>query len=100
MISGDSITDFDLSAAIAFHKQKKSKATIILTKVPNPLEFGVVITDEDQRIQRFLEKPSTSEVFSDTVNTGTYILEPEVLDYLPPKEESDFSKYLFPNNKN
>jgi len=96
VISGDSITDFDLSAAIAFHKQKKAKATIILTKVANPLEFGVVITDEDQRIQRFLEKPSTSEVFSDTVNTGTYILEPEVLDYLPPKEESDFSKDLFP----
>jgi mannose-1-phosphate guanylyltransferase / phosphomannomutase len=95
VISGDSITDFDLRAAIAFHLKKKSKATIVLTAVPNPLEFGLVITDEAGRIQRFLEKPSTSEVFSDTVNTGIYILEPEVLNYLP-QGESDFSKDLFP----
>lgn len=95
-ISGDAITDFDLNAAIAFHRQKKSKATLILTRVPNPVEFGVVITDPDGRINRFLEKPSLSEIFSDTVNTGTYILEPEVLDYLPENEESDFSKDLFP----
>ncbi len=96
VISGDSITDFDLSAAIEFHKQKKSKATIVLTRVPNPIEFGVVITDENHRIRRFLEKPSSSEIFSDTVNTGTYILEPEVLQYLPDNQESDFSKELFP----
>jgi mannose-1-phosphate guanylyltransferase / phosphomannomutase len=96
VISGDSITDFDLSAAIEFHKQKKSKATLILTRVPNPIEFGVVITDEEDRIRRFLEKPSTSEIFSDTVNTGAYILEPEVLEYLPANQESDFSKDLFP----
>ncbi|GBF82260.1 mannose-1-phosphate guanyltransferase [Aphanothece sacrum] len=96
VISGDSITDFDLQAAIAFHRQKGSKATIVLTRVPNPVEFGVVITDKQQRISRFLEKPSTSEIFSDTVNTGTYILEPEVLQYLPKNEESDFSKDLFP----
>ena len=95
-ISGDAITDFDLQAAIAFHRAKKSKATLILTRVPNPVEFGVVITDEDGKINRFLEKPSLSEIFSDTVNTGTYILEPEVLDYLPENEESDFSKDLFP----
>lgn len=96
VISGDSITDFDLTAAIAFHKEKGSKATLVLTRVPNPIEFGVVITDEEQRIVRFLEKPSSSEIFSDTVNTGTYILEPEVLQYLPADEESDFSKDLFP----
>ncbi len=96
VISGDSITDFNLSAAIKFHKQKQSKATIVLTRVPNPIEFGVVITDKEGRIRRFLEKPSTSEVFSDTVNTGTYILEPEVLEYLPPNQETDFSKDLFP----
>ena len=95
-ISGDAITDFDLQAAIAFHRAKKSKATLILTRVPNPVEFGVVITDEEGKIDRFLEKPSLSEIFSDTVNTGTYILEPEVLKYLPENEESDFSKDLFP----
>jgi mannose-1-phosphate guanylyltransferase/phosphomannomutase len=96
VISGDSVTDFDLSAAIEFHKKNRSKATIVLTRVPNPIEFGVVITDEENRIRRFLEKPSTSEIFSDTVNTGTYILEPEVLDYLPENQECDFSKDLFP----
>ncbi|GBE91118.1 mannose-1-phosphate guanyltransferase [Nostoc cycadae] len=96
VISGDSITDFDLTAAIEFHKQKQSKATLILTRVPNPIEFGVVITDEEGKIKRFLEKPSTSEIFSDTVNTGIYILEPEALDYLPDNTESDFSKDLFP----
>ncbi len=96
VISGDSITDFDLTAAIEFHKQKKSKATLILTRVPNPIEFGVVITDTQDRIRRFLEKPSTSEIFSDTVNTGIYILEPEVLEYLPSSIECDFSKDLFP----
>jgi mannose-1-phosphate guanylyltransferase/phosphomannomutase len=96
VISGDSITDFDLTAAIEFHKSNKSKATLVLTRVPNPVEFGVVITDEQMRIRRFLEKPSTSEIFSDTVNTGTYILEPSVLDYLPINEECDFSKDLFP----
>ncbi len=96
VISGDSLTDFDLSAAIAFHREKQSKATLILTRVPDPTEFGVVIIDDDQRIYRFLEKPSTSEVFSDTANTGVYILEPEVLDYLPEGKESDFSNDLFP----
>ncbi len=96
VISGDSVTDFDLTKAIEFHKRKQSKATLILTRVPNPIEFGVVITDEDYRIRRFLEKPSTSEIFSDTVNTGIYILEPSVLEYLPASQESDFSKDLFP----
>ena len=69
IVSGDALTDCDFEKAIAFHKKKKSLATLILYRVPSPLEFGVVITDEDGRIQRFLEKPSWSEVFSDTVNT-------------------------------
>jgi mannose-1-phosphate guanylyltransferase/phosphomannomutase len=96
VISGDCITDFDLTAAIQFHKQNQSKATLVLASVNNPIEFGVVILDENNRIKRFLEKPSSSEIFSDTVNTGTYILEPEVLQYLPPNQETDFSKDLFP----
>lgn len=96
VISGDSLTDFDLTKALEFHKSKKSKATIVLTRVANPLDYGVVITNEDGKIERFLEKPTSSEVFSDTINTGIYILEPEVLDYLPPNMEKDFSKDLFP----
>jgi mannose-1-phosphate guanylyltransferase / phosphomannomutase len=96
VLSGDSITDFDLRKAIDFHRTKGAKATLVLTRMPNPIEFGVVITDETDKIVRFLEKPSTSEIFSDTVNTGIYILEPEILDYLPEGCEQDFSKDLFP----
>jgi mannose-1-phosphate guanylyltransferase/phosphomannomutase len=67
-----------------------------LTRVANPLQFGVVITRVDGKITRFLEKPTWGEVFSDTINTGIYILEPEVLDLIPAGEEFDFSKNLFP----
>jgi mannose-1-phosphate guanylyltransferase/phosphomannomutase len=96
IISGDVLTDFDLEQAIKFHKQKKSMATMVLTRVTNPLEYGVVITEDDGKIIRFLEKPSWGEVFSDTINTGIYILEPEIFKYIPPKTEFDFSKNLFP----
>jgi mannose-1-phosphate guanylyltransferase/phosphomannomutase len=96
VISADSMTDFDLSAAIAFHRQKRAKATLVLARVPNPMEFGVVITNAQGRICRFLEKPSSSEIFSDTVNTGIYILEPDVLDLLSADEPADFSNDLFP----
>jgi mannose-1-phosphate guanylyltransferase/phosphomannomutase len=97
VISGDVLTDFDLTAAIKFHEKSKAKATMILTRVENPLAFGVVITDKNGKIERFLEKPSWGEVFSDTVNTGIYILEPEVLDLIPEKVDFDFSKNLFPH---
>lgn len=96
IISGDVLTDFDLSEAIKFHREKKSMATMVLTRVTNPLEYGVVITGDDGKIIRFLEKPSWGEVFSDTINTGIYILEPEIFKYIPAKTEFDFSKNLFP----
>ncbi len=96
IISGDALTDVNLQPAIEFHKQKGAIATLILARVPNPLEFGVVITREDGRITRFLEKPSWSEVFSDTVNTGIYILEPEIFEYVEPGKAYDFSQDLFP----
>ncbi len=96
IISGDVLTDFDLAKAIEFHKKNKAMATLVLTKVDNPLEYGVVITAEDGKIVRFLEKPSWGEVFSDTINTGIYILEPEIFDLIPAKTEFDFSKNLFP----
>ncbi|MFI5385980.1 MAG: sugar phosphate nucleotidyltransferase [Fimbriimonadales bacterium] len=96
IISGDALTDCDLTKAIAFHKAKKSVATLILARVSTPLEFGVVITAEDGRVERFLEKPGWSEVFSDTVNTGMYILEPEILDYMEPGKPYDWSGDIFP----
>lgn len=96
VISGDCLTDIDLTRAVAFHKQRKSKATIVLKRVENPLEYGVVIADGEGRIQRFVEKPGASEIFSDTVNTGIYILEPEVMLYVIMGREQDFSNDLFP----
>ncbi|WP_077370017.1 sugar phosphate nucleotidyltransferase [Anaerosalibacter sp. Marseille-P3206] len=96
VVSGDAFTNMDFQKALDFHKKKKSKATLVLKREPIPLEYGVVITDENGRITRFLEKPSWGEVFSDTINTGIYILEPEVLDYYKKGENFDFSKDLFP----
>lgn len=96
VISGDLLTDFNLKAALAAHKKKKAQATLVLTRVTNPLEYGVVIVNEEGQIQRFLEKPSWGEVFSDTVNTGIYLLEPSVLGHIPPDRSFDFSKNLFP----
>ena len=96
IISGDILTDFDLTSALRFHEANNAKATIVLTHAKNPLQFGVVITRDDGRVSRFLEKPSWGEVFSDTINTGIYILEPDVLELIPKREEFDFSKDLFP----
>jgi mannose-1-phosphate guanylyltransferase / phosphomannomutase len=96
VISGDALTDIDLGALLAFHKAKRSMATIALKRVENPLEFGVVIANEGGQIERFLEKPTWGEVFSDTINTGIYVLEPEVFDYIPENEVVDFSKEVFP----
>ena len=80
VISGDALTDIDLSDLIAFHKDNNALVTVALARVPDPLEFGIVIVDDDGKIQRFLEKPTWGQVFSDTVNTGIYVMEPEVLD--------------------
>ncbi len=96
VISGDVITDVDLGALVAFHEQQGAVATLALKAMENPLEFGIVITDDKGRIERFLEKPTWGEVFSDTVNTGIYILEPEVLDHIPVGVVSDFSSDVFP----
>ncbi len=96
VISGDALTDVDLASAVEFHRQKGAAATIVLTRVETPLEYGVVIVDGDCRITRFLEKPSWGEVFSDTVNTGIYVLEPDVMELVEASREFDFSKNLFP----
>src|SRR3954452_3787769 len=83
VISGDALCDVDFSALVAFHREKGAAVTIGLKSVENPLEFGIVVTDEEGRIERFLEKPSWGQVFSDTINTGIYVLEPEVLKHIP-----------------
>ncbi len=95
VISGDAMTDMDLTAFMAFHKAKNAEASLLLKRMDIPLEYGVVVTDETGKILRFLEKPGWSQVFSDTVNTGIYILKPSVL-HLVEKLPSDFSGDIFP----
>src|SRR5271169_1668086 len=96
VISGDVLTDIDLSAVIAFHEEKSALATIALASVENPLEFGIVIAHEDGSIERFLEKPGWGQVFSDTINTGIYVLEPEIFEQIPEGRPVDFSSEVFP----
>ncbi len=96
VISGDALTDYDLTDLIKYHHEKKSLATLLLAHVPNPLEYGVIITNEDGHITQFLEKPSWGEVFSDTINTGIYVLDPKIFSYFERNKQFDFSQELFP----
>ncbi|HTY71141.1 MAG TPA: sugar phosphate nucleotidyltransferase [Actinomycetes bacterium] len=96
VISGDALTDIDLSALVDFHRTKGAMVTVCLTRVADPVEFGITITDDEHRVQRFLEKPSWGQVFSDTVNTGIYVMEPEVFDHVPEGQVVDWSGDVFP----
>ncbi|HEY3842987.1 MAG TPA: sugar phosphate nucleotidyltransferase [Acidimicrobiales bacterium] len=96
VISGDVLTDIDLTSLLQFHEKNNALATIALCAVENPLEFGIVITREDGSIERFLEKPGWGQVFSDTINTGIYVLEPEIFDVIPAGRAVDFSSEVFP----
>jgi mannose-1-phosphate guanylyltransferase/phosphomannomutase len=96
VISGDALCDIDLSALVRFHEEKGALVTIALKSVDNPLEFGIVVTDADGRIERFLEKPSWAQVFTDTINTGIYVIQPEALRDVPTDRPYDFAKELFP----
>ena len=96
VISGDALTDFDLTDLVRYHHSKGAMVTIALKRVANPLEFGVVVLNDEGRVERFLEKPTWGQVFSDTVNTGIYVIEPEVLEHIPAGEPYDFSQDLFP----
>jgi mannose-1-phosphate guanylyltransferase / phosphomannomutase len=96
VISGDVLTDIDLTSVIDFHEKNEALATIALCAVENPLEFGIVITRDDGTIERFLEKPGWGQVFSDTINTGIYVLEPEIFERIPGGRSVDFSGEVFP----
>jgi mannose-1-phosphate guanylyltransferase/phosphomannomutase len=96
VISGDVLTDIDLSEIVHFHRQRDALATIALKAMENPLEFGIVITGADGKVERFLEKPGWGQVFSDTINTGIYMLEPEIFDFIAEGEPVDFSADVFP----
>ena len=96
VISGDALTDIDLSQVVKAHQDRGALVTVCLKRVPNPLEFGIVIQDEQDRIERFLEKPTWGQVFSDTVNTGIYVMEPEVFRYVAAGHSVDWSGDVFP----
>jgi mannose-1-phosphate guanylyltransferase / phosphomannomutase len=96
VMSGDALTDADLTSMIEFHRSSGALVTVGLKSVPDPLEYGIVICDPDGRVNRFLEKPTWGQVFSDTVNTGIYVMQPEVLAHVPADRESDWSGEIFP----
>lgn len=96
VLSGDAVTDINLKKAIKFHDKSSSIVTIILKEVKYPLDYGVVVTDENQKVVAFQEKPNWNEVLSDKVNTGIYIMDPEVLKFCPKNKRFDISKNLFP----
>jgi len=98
VLCGDALIDLDLTAAVQWHRQKGAIATVIMKTVPQDdvSSYGVVVTDESDRITAFQEKPRIEEALSNTINTGIYIFEPEVLDYVPSNQEFDIGSQLFP----
>ena len=96
VMSGDGLCDVDLTKAIQFHNANNADVTVVLTATEAPLEYGAVITDESSKIIRFDEKPSWSEVVTDKINTGIYIINKDVLSYIPKDKPFDFSNELFP----
>src|SRR5213596_1468402 len=96
VVAGDALTDVDLGGVMKAHRAADAFASIALKRVENPVEFGIVITRDDGTIERFLEKPTWGEVFSDTINTNIYVLEPEIFDAIPAEQSVDFSSDVFP----
>ncbi len=96
VISGDAVCDFDLSAALAYHRAKQADVTLLLKRQDELLDYGLVMLQPDGRVDRFIEKPSWRQVFSDLVNTGIYILDPRVLSHIPSDTVFDFARDLFP----
>jgi NDP-sugar pyrophosphorylase family protein len=96
VFNGDVLTALDLSAVIAQHKTTAAAATLVLTPVDNPSAYGLVETETDGRVRRFIEKPSANEITCRTINAGIYVLEPSVLRYMPQGEPYSFERGLFP----
>lgn len=95
VISGDALCDFDLTAACRFHREKGALATLLLSHVSDPREYGLVVTGPDGAVKGFVEKPGWAQAVTDLVNTGVYILSPRCLDEIPEGKEFDFAKDLF-----
>ncbi len=96
VFNGDVMTDLDLQAMLAYHREHQSKVTISLTPVEDPTQFGLVEMDSNQRVKRFLEKPRVEDITTNLINAGTYIIEPEIFRYVPPNQFYMFERGLFP----
>ncbi len=98
VLCGDALIDLDLTAVIKWHKAKGSLATVVTKSIPKELvsSYGVVVTDSEDRIKTFQEKPSVEEALSTQINTGIYIFEPEVINYIPKNQKYDIGGELFP----
>jgi len=96
VIGGDDLTDLDLGRLIKFHKEKKSLATIALSLVEDPSEYGIALMNEKGRITRFLEKPKGEMIFSNAANIGIYLLEPDIFDLIPANASYGFGASLLP----
>jgi len=97
VISGDALTDIDLESLIEFHKEKSCISTIVLTRVEDTSQYGVVLLDKDNKIYGFQEKPLGGEAESSLANSGIYVFEPKILKYVPEGKFYDFGKNLFPD---
>ena len=98
VLCGDALIDLDLTAAVKWHREKGAIATIITKSVPKEdvPSYGVVVTDDQGKVKSFQEKPAVEEALSTDINTGIYIFEPEIFDYIPSKQEFDIGGELFP----
>jgi NDP-sugar pyrophosphorylase family protein len=97
VFNGDVLTEVDLAAVIALHRERKAQATIVLTPVENPSAYGLVETDGDGNVQRFLEKPDPHQITCDTINAGIYVLEPETFDRIPADTAWSIERSYFPS---
>jgi NDP-sugar pyrophosphorylase family protein len=97
VFNGDVLTEVDLQAVIALHRERKAKATIVLTPVENPTAYGLVETDASSNVRRFLEKPKASEITCDTINAGIYVLEPDTFDRIPQDTPWSIERSYFPS---
>src|SRR6478609_7512600 len=97
VFNGDVMTGIDVKAVVALHRERKAKATIVLTPVDNPTAYGLVETESDGRVRRFLEKPNPDEITCDTINAGVYILEPDTFDRIPKDTPWSIERSFFPS---
>jgi NDP-sugar pyrophosphorylase family protein len=97
VFNGDVMTSVDVKAVVALHRERKARATIVLTPVDNPTAYGLVETESDGRVRRFLEKPNADEITCDTINAGIYVLEPETFDRIPKDVSYSIERAYFPS---